>query len=165
MLVQNFIHVEIHNRGIDGHARFCQSSNQIHRVFIAGLQVAVGIGIGGVSRQAEEDDLVGFVQREDGVVILHDDGAFLALSDGQGFGGSHHVLDGGIVFLETGCFLVIDGDIAGCTQHAVDLAAVAIGQARAQAGEHKQARHQGRQSAQEGRCFGRFHTLLHPFFD
>ena len=104
-------------------------------------------------------------ERQHAVVILHDDGAFLALADGDFLGGGHHIFDGGVVLLEPRRFLIVDGDVAVGAQHAVDLVAVVFRQALAQAGQHKQDGHQRGKTPEQGNGFLGFHSMLHPFFD
>ena len=131
MLVQDIVHVEGFHGFVDGDARVFQGGHQIHRVGVARFQIAVCVGIRRVGSQAEENDLVLLGKGQHAIVILHDHGAFLALPDGQGLGGGHHVLDGGVVLLEPGRAFIVDGHVAAGAQHPVELAAVVLRQALA----------------------------------
>ena len=122
---------------VDGDAGFGQGAHQIHGILVAGLQVAAGVGVGGVGGQTEQSDGLAGGQRQNTVVILHNDGAFLTFPDGQSLGGCGHVSDGRVVADEPA--LTIRGsDVALGTQNIIQIAAVGFCEAGADGGNHQQ---------------------------
>ena len=119
VLVQDAVLIEVLHRLVDRHTRVGEGLDQVHRVGVARLVVAAGVGIGGVGGQTEEGHGGVGGQRQHIVVILHDDGALFALPDGDVPGGGLHLVDGGVVALEAGGILIGNGDIAAGSKEAV----------------------------------------------
>ena len=151
VLVEDIGLVEIQHSLVELHAGVGQGLDQVHRVGVARLVVAAGVGVGSVGRQAEQGHRLVRGQREHAVVVLHDHGALLALPDGDVPGGGLHLVDGGVVGDEPGRVRVGDGDVALGPQEVVQPGAVAVRDARAHDGQDQHGRHDGRQ-APHGRC-------------
>ena len=143
VFVEHLFQVEIPNGFVHLQPCIGEGLEQVHRVLIARLQIAGGIGIGGVGRQAEQGHGAAVRQGERAVVILHDDGTLFALFNSQGLGSGHHVVDGGVVALEAGRVGVGVGDVALGAQGVVDPGAEGIRHPGAHHGQHQYAGHDG----------------------
>ena len=144
MEVHHLVQIEVLQLFVNGHARLFQSAQQVHGVGIAGFQVAAGIGVGSVGSHAEQGHLLAGGQRQHAVVVLHDHGTFLALTDADVLGCGSHVLDGVVVLLEPAA-LAGRRHIAFNAQEVVQVGPVGLCDLRSHNGQHqKHCRHCGK---------------------
>ena len=162
MLVQDTVLIELLYRLIDLNARIGEGLNQVHCVGVARLVVAAGVGIRGVGGQTEEGHGGIGSQRQHIVVILHDDGALFALPDGDVPGGGLHLVDGGVVALETGGILIGNGNVAAGSKEAVQRRTVALRDACAHDRQGKHGGHDSRKTSHDGCNSFRFHRFSSP---
>ena len=157
MLVKDPFHIELLDGFVDLKSFCGQRVDEIDCVIVAGFEIAVCIGIRCISRQTEQRDLGLVCQRQDGIVVLHDDGAFLTFPDRDIFSGSGHLLDSCVVALETRGVFIRIGHKALCAENAVQRGTVSFRKRGTDGRDHKQGGHDRTQSPHDGGKFPCLH--------